>query len=116
MRHITQIGKALSDENRVRALAALSAGELCLCHLIEHLHLAPSTVSKHMSILKESGLVESRKQGRWQYYRLADGEARPALAWVMQTLKNQPGADKDRRAVLRVLGQNVEELCACYKK
>ena len=63
------IAKALADENRVRLLLALQKQELCVCQLIELMGLAPSTVSKHMSILKQARLVEARKQGRWVYYR-----------------------------------------------
>ncbi len=72
MELLVDIAKALSDSNRVRALAALQHGELCVCQLIELLKLAPSTVSKHMSILKQAGLVESRKDSRWVYYRLPE--------------------------------------------
>jgi DNA-binding transcriptional ArsR family regulator len=54
MRDILSITKALSDENRVRILIALSHGELCVCQVIELMKLAPSTVSKHMSILKQA--------------------------------------------------------------
>ncbi len=64
------IGSALSDRNRVRALAQLQGGELCVCQIIELLQLSPSTVSKHMSILRHAGLVEARKDGRWMYYHL----------------------------------------------
>ncbi|MHC4097765.1 MAG: ArsR/SmtB family transcription factor, partial [Planctomycetota bacterium] len=84
------IAKALSDENRVRALMLLSQGELCVCQLIEMLRLAPSTVSKHMSILRQARLVESRKEGRWMYYRLVDEnspkEAIQAIRWVQNSL------------------------------
>jgi len=68
--------RALSDTRRVRMLLALQGGELCACQLIELVHLAPSTVSKHMAALRGAGLVESRKEGRWMYYRLAEGPRR----------------------------------------
>lgn len=54
------IAKALADENRVRLLLALQKQELCVCQLIELIGLAPSTVSKHMSILRQARLVEAR--------------------------------------------------------
>ena len=57
IRDLTRTGKALGDPQRVRALAALRGGELCLCRLIALLRLAPSTVSKHMSLLIQAGLV-----------------------------------------------------------
>jgi ArsR family transcriptional regulator len=66
------IAKALSDSNRVRALLALRKGELCVCQIIELLGLAPSTVSKHMSILRQAELVTCRKDSRWVYYRLPE--------------------------------------------
>ena len=65
-----EITKAISDPNRVRILMALRAGELCVCRIIELLQLAPSTVSKHLTILKRAGLIEGRKEGRWMHYRL----------------------------------------------
>ena len=61
MRDFMNIVKALGDENRVRALLALRTSELCVCQIIELLGLAPSTVSKHMSILKQARLVDTRE-------------------------------------------------------
>lgn len=61
--------RALSDPGRVRILTALGGGELCGCHLIELLELAPSTVSKHLGVLSEAGLVVGRREGRWVHYR-----------------------------------------------
>ena len=49
--------------------------ELCVCQIVELLGLAPSTVSKHLAILKQARLVDSRKEGRWMFYRLADEDA-----------------------------------------
>ena len=60
MRGCLAITKALSDANRVRVLMGLTTGELCVCQIIEMLSLAPSTVSKHMSVLRQARLVESR--------------------------------------------------------
>ena len=65
-----RIGKALDHPLRVRALAALTQGELCVCELIELFGLAPSTVSKHMSIIADAGLVMRRRDRKWIYYTL----------------------------------------------
>ena len=62
------VTKALAEENRLRILLALGVEELCVCQIIELLELAPSTVSKHMSVLKQARMVDSRKDGRWTYY------------------------------------------------
>ena len=119
MRRVVAIAKALSDESRVRALMALEGGELCLCQLIELLELAPSTVSKHLTILQEARLVERRKQGRWAYYRLpgdaAPPEARQAIEWVLSSLRETPVARSDAELLERVRGADLEELAACYR-
>ena len=78
MRGMTDLFKALGDENRLRTLYALKRGELCVCQLIALLDLAPSTVSKHLSILRSAGLADSRKEGRWMYYRLAKEFSSPS--------------------------------------
>lgn len=114
------IAKALSDENRVRALMMLSQGELCVCQLIEMLGLAPSTVSKHMSILRQARLVEARKQGRWMYYRLGDEdspkEVVQAIEWVRNSLAKDKGIRADAKKVKRVCKMDKEKLCEHYKK
>lgn len=86
MRKILNITKALADENRVRALMMLQNGEMCVCNIIDMLNLAPSTVSKHMSILKQAELVETRREGKWTYYRLADEDSNPAAAEIIHWL------------------------------
>lgn len=117
MDQIARIGRALGDEGRVRALVCLHHGELCLCHLIDLLQLAPSTVSKHMSVLRDAGLVESRKEGRWQYYRLAeespDAAVRGALAWLREATRNDIREQRD--SVHAVRQRDKTELCSCYK-
>ena len=114
------IAKALSDENRVRALMMLSRGELCVCQLIEMLGLAPSTVSKHMSILRQARLVQARKEGRWMYYRLPDGDAPPcvleAIQWMQNAIANDKQIVADGKQVKRVCKLDRDKLCACYKK
>lgn len=120
MRNIISITKALSDENRVRALMMLRKGELCVCQLIEMLRLAPSTVSKHMAILYQAGLVDARKQGRWNYYRLADGDAPEYVLEAIRWVQNSTAKDKrivaDARQVKSVCKIDKEQLSDCYKK
>lgn len=120
MRNIISITKALSDENRVRALMMLRKGELCVCQLIEVLRLAPSTVSKHMAVLYQAGLVDARKQGRWNYYRLADGDAPQyvleAIRWVQDSAARDKQIVADARQVKSVCKMDKERLSDCYKK
>jgi DNA-binding transcriptional ArsR family regulator len=118
MRHFMQITRALSDENRVRILSFLTHSELCLCQLIELLKLSPSTVSKHMSILIQAGLVDIRKEGRWHYYRLPE-EPEPAVSaaydFLQKATPKSTHVEKDRRLLEEVLKVDKEELCRHYK-
>ena len=86
MRSTLRITKALADIQRLRILMMLRTGELCVCQIIAVLGLAPSTVSKHLSILSGAGLVDSRKDGRWAFYRLPQGAelkaVKPVLKWL----------------------------------
>lgn len=109
------IAKALSDEGRLRTLLALSGKELCVCQVVELLLLAPSTVSKHLGVLKQAGLVELRKQGRWVYYRLAESSAsetvRQALAWCFEATKGSSRLLEDQRRLMQILELDPEVLC-----
>jgi ArsR family transcriptional regulator, arsenate/arsenite/antimonite-responsive transcriptional repressor len=112
---IIAITKALADESRVRLIAALEGRELCVCQLIELIGLAPSTVSKHLSILKSARLIQSRKDGRWIYYRLADDRgsnaARTALNWLIGALEGRQTILDDRRRLDRMMQTMPSDLC-----
>jgi DNA-binding transcriptional ArsR family regulator len=115
MREFMNLTKALADANRVRALLALQQGELCVCQLTELFGLAPSTMSKHLSVLYQAGLVTQRKDGRWIYYALPDADApvavREAIDWATQSLERNPCITEDRQRLKQVLRQNPAELC-----
>jgi ArsR family transcriptional regulator len=119
MQSVLRIAKALSDETRLRALLALRDGELCLCHVVGLLALAPSTVSKHLELLGQAGLVARRKEGRWCYFRLAERSAEPAvrqaLRWVLATLVNDATVTKDAHRVAGLRRKDLQELAACYR-
>ena len=119
------ITRALSDASRVRTLLALRQGELCVCQITELFGFAPSTVSKHLSILQQAGLVRSRKSERWVYYRLADRSApvavREALDWVHKSLAqtDEAAADAKKLKVIQntdlvvIMGGNAAEAHPC---
>ncbi len=115
VREFMNITSALADESRVKALLALEGRELCVCQIVEFLELAPSTVSKHMSILKQAGLVETRKDGRWIYYRLADDQAsslvRESHGWVFNALQKDPGLKNEMKKLQEILKTDRETLC-----
>lgn len=68
---VVKVFKAFCDENRIRVLEVLKNGEKCACTLLEELEISQPTLSHHMRILIDSGVVESRKDGRWTYYGLS---------------------------------------------
>jgi DNA-binding transcriptional ArsR family regulator len=113
------VTKALSDRNRVRALMALRGRELCVCQIIKLLGLAPSTVSKHMSILRAAGLVDARKEGTWMHYSLAKRPgpaAGPALAMTAAALQKNGEILKDEKELRKILKMKPDELCCLEKK
>lgn len=106
--------KALADTNRVRIFCVLRGQELCVCQIIEMLGLAPSTVSKHLSILRQARLVQDRKEGRWMYYRRPDRPG-PIITQVLNLIDNTLTDDDlmqaDREQVQKILRIEREELC-----
>lgn len=65
------IFKAFCDENRIRILQLLSEGEKCACKLLEEMNITQPTLSHHMKILCDSGIVEGRKEGKWMHYSIS---------------------------------------------
>jgi len=77
-----KIFKAFCDENRLRILELLQSGEKCACTLLETLPIGQSTLSHHMKILVDSGVVKVRKDGKWMHYSLSD----PGTAMATEAL------------------------------
>ncbi|MCP4338687.1 MAG: winged helix-turn-helix transcriptional regulator [Desulfobulbaceae bacterium] len=82
MKEFIRIMKAMSDPNRVRIIKLLQRKELCVCELTELLGLAQSTVSKHLKLLDDAELIESRRDGAWIIYRI-NAESESAYAPAM---------------------------------
>jgi ArsR family transcriptional regulator len=72
MRDLTSIGQAIADPTRVRVIAALRRGELCVCELVDALEISQSTLSSHLQVLRQTNVVNTRKEGRWIYYSLTE--------------------------------------------
>ncbi len=119
MEELLNIANALSDPGRLRALAALRGGELCVCQIIELLGLAPTTVSKHMFLLRNAGLVESRKEGLWMHYRLPARPAaaqRKALELILSSLKSDRILAEDKRRLARIRRLDLPGICRRRRK
>jgi ArsR family transcriptional regulator len=118
-RDVVAIARALADPTRLRVVHALSRGELCVCQITELAGLAPSTVSRHMSLLSGAGLVASRKEGRWVYYRLPEQPGPPAagaLCWALEAFGATEQARSDARGLKRIMRCDPEQLCRRQRK
>ncbi|HAM31433.1 MAG TPA: transcriptional regulator [Erysipelotrichaceae bacterium] len=79
-----RVFKALCDEKRLAILALLRSGEKCVCDLSEQMKIGQSSLSYHMKILCESGIVKGRQDGKWTHYRIDSQGSRNALVLLSQ--------------------------------
>lgn len=97
VRSLTKLFRALGDETRVRIVALLSHGELCVCHIEKALDLSQPNVSRQLGILRASGVVDARRDGSWMYYSLAPQEHASVKA-MLDRLVALFGAERTIRA------------------
>lgn len=113
MQQLTKTFKALTDHNRIRIIKMLQKRPLCVCEITEILDLATSTVSKHLSILRDAGFITSEKDGRWVNYRLAEGSnnsyAMELLEQFEDWLEEEKVVQSDKKQAGRV---DREEICS----
>jgi len=86
LRRYEAVMKAVADPTRVRMLKMLEGGELCVCQIIAVLALSPSTVSKHLFLLKSAGLVNDRKEKKWVHYSLDLASEDPMVSGILKEL------------------------------
>lgn len=91
-----KVFKAFCDENRLMILEMLQSGEKCACKLLEALNIGQSTLSHHMKILCESGIVIGRKEGKWTHYSISEEGGKEAIRLISQltTLSEEKKEDK----------------------
>ena len=97
VRPLSQLFRALGDETRLRIVALLTHGELCVCHLETALELTQPTASRHLGVLRAAGVVEPRREGSWIYYRLSQQSHAPVQA-QLGALTTAFGAERALRA------------------
>jgi DNA-binding transcriptional ArsR family regulator len=109
--------KALAHPARLRILALLRGGELCVCQITEVLKLAPSTISEHLSLLRRAGMVEERKEGKWVFYALAEDPAlRPLREALWPLVEADPAMKADERNCAKVRKVPVAVTCCAVTK
>jgi ArsR family transcriptional regulator, arsenate/arsenite/antimonite-responsive transcriptional repressor len=118
---LEQLFRALADDTRLRILALLSAGEVCVCHIHGALDLPQPTVSRHLAYLRKSGLAAARREGLWMHYSLqmpTDPGAANVLKAALGAIGSVSSSNSDRRKLsrladipLRVLSDAAIECC-----
>ncbi len=101
----------------MRTVAALLRyDELCVCQLVELLQLATPTVSRHMAVLQGARLVQSRKDGRWVYYRISGEFPGQLRQWFNDEVSSAQEIKADEAVLKDILAATVEELCRNQKE
>lgn len=116
MENILTLARALSDANRLRVLMALmERPDLCACHLVDMLGVTAATVSRHMGLLRQAGLVEARKCGKWTHYTLCTGKLHTdtLLAWVRQHMPENEVIHADREFIRNRVPERMGEEEGC---
>lgn len=118
---LEQLFSALADHTRLRILALVAGGEICVCHIHGALGIPQPTASRHLAYLRRTGLVVGRREGLWVYYRIAvpaDPAMASVLAATIDALRSTRGISTDRRKLsgltaipVRVLEETASACC-----
>jgi ArsR family transcriptional regulator len=103
---LTRVFAALSDPIRLRILALLQGGEICVCHIHGSLDVPQPTVSRHLAYLRRTGLVEARRDGRWMHYRLTEARdpvVGAVISSALHALSHAEASARDRERLARVV-------------
>jgi ArsR family transcriptional regulator len=112
MKNFIQVMKAVSDPNRVKVLKMLQNKSMCVCEMQAALQIAQPSVSKHLKLLEDSGLVGSRKDGLWVNYYLTDGSSSPYAAVVLEKLRHWLEDDPEVSELVKRLPEiRREDVC-----
>jgi len=118
MEKIERLFKALSDRNRLRIIAALlEYNEMCACQIVELLQVTGATTSRHLSFLVREGLLDSRKDGRWVFYRLdySRNNCENVMFWLENQLSQSEIIMRDALALKEIMALDREYICRKQK-
>jgi ArsR family transcriptional regulator len=105
MKEFIRVMKALSDPTRVKILKILEKRYMCVCELQTAISAAQSTTSKHLKILEDAGLVESKKDGLWVNYTIADGSQSPFAASLLGNMRHWLNDDAELSGLMANIDQ-----------
>ena len=117
MKKLTNIIKSLSDETRLRVIKLLEERELCVCELIQVLDMSQPRISRHLRVLKNAGLVDDRREGKWVYYSLCNGTDNEEIKAILKTIavlgNDNPAVKKDKKNLKKAVRlSETEGTCA----
>ncbi|NLH01679.1 MAG: winged helix-turn-helix transcriptional regulator [Clostridiales bacterium] len=107
---MVEIFKALAEESRLRILALLTQGEMCVCEIEECLNMTQSNASRHLAALKQCGILDSSKQAQWSYYKISEKfkeENKKLWLYLEEKLKESPDYKKDAEEYLICRNKNL---------
>ncbi|PQV62803.1 ArsR family transcriptional regulator [Abditibacterium utsteinense] len=107
MNDLILFAKALSDPTRVRIIAALREGDVCVCELSDALEMSQSTLSNHLQLIRQAGLVFTRRDGKWVYYGIEASQA-AAISALWEHHQDALGADKRLQRDSQRLAQRLQ--------
>jgi ArsR family transcriptional regulator len=112
MKEFIKVMKALSDPNRVKILKMLQRKMMCVCEMKEALGISQPSVSKHLKILEDAGIVDNRKDGLWVDYYVTDGGKSPYVSSIMGNLRHWLENEPEIEDLLdRLPGIRRENIC-----
>ncbi len=112
MKSFIKVMKALSDPNRVKIIKMLQHKTMCVCEMREALEVSQPTVSKHLKILEEAGLVDFSKDGLWVNYHLTDGSRSPYVATMLGNLRHWMEDEAEVKKIIEKIPHiHREEVC-----
>lgn len=114
MTDLVLAAKALADSTRVRILAALRQGELCVCELSDALQVTQSTLSTHLQVIRDASLVRTRREGKWIYYALRSDKkqfVKQLFGFFESDLKSDAQLGADTRRLAERLAQRENGAC-----
>src|SRR5437867_5751016 len=114
MKDLVLTAKAFADPSRVRILRALREHELCVCELCDALGVTQSTLSTHLQVIRNAGLVSARKQGKWMYYAIAPKAERivnSLFQFFTDSLKTNAALRRDERKLSQRLALRDNGAC-----
>ena len=115
MKKTANIFKALSDETRLRVVKLLQERELCVCELIQVLNMSQPRISRHLSVLKNAGIVDDRREGKWVYYSLCNETRNNKVKTILEAMSlladDNSVVKKDKKNLKRAVRLSKIERC-----